>query len=120
MSKRKVTSPQTAGTSRFLSLRLKSRRALHRLYLPFIRDGGLFLPSLQEFHLGESLLILLQLPEQRESQPLAGRVVWIRTAEDARGKAGVGVQFSGVDGGVLKRQIEALLSEFPTPSSYRP
>ncbi|SEQ65405.1 type IV pilus assembly protein PilZ [Solimonas aquatica] len=109
--------------SGFLKLQLKTVRALQRVYLPFIRDGGLFVPSLREFKLGEQLLILLQLPDRSDSEPVAGRVVWLRPAvgstQSAAARPGIGVQLSRLDGGALHRRIEQLLREAQLTPSYR-
>lgn len=104
----------------FLSLKLKDRRALQSVYLPFLRDGGLFVPSLREFQLGEQVLILLRLPEQNESLPVAGRVAWIVPAHAARGgKPGIGVQLSRLDGGALRSRIETLIADQDAERGYR-
>lgn len=109
--------------SSFLKLHLKTARALQSVYLPFIRDGGLFVPSLREYKLGEQLLILLQLPDRSDSEPVAGRVVWLRPAGDAAAhlaaRPGVGVQLSRQDGGALRRRIEHVLREAQLTPSYR-
>lgn len=107
----------------FLKLQLKTARALQSAYLPFIRDGGLFVPSLREFQLGEQLLILLQLPDRGDNEPVAGRVVWLRPAGDAAaaaaGRPGIGVQLGRQDGGALRRRIEHMLREAQLTPSYR-
>lgn len=113
----KITERRQPG---FLTLKLKDRRALQSAYLPFIQDGGLFVSSLRDFHLGEQVLILLQLPEQSESLPVAGRVVWMVPPAAAPGrKPGIGVQLSRLDGGALRQRIEKLLSGAAAERGYR-
>ncbi len=103
-----------------LSLTIKDRSALYAAYMPFLKGGGLFIPSNKSYKLGEEVFILLTLLEEREKIPVAGHVVWL-TPIGAQGNraAGVGIQFSEKDSGVARSKIESLLgsalkSERPT------
>ena len=103
-----------------LSLTIKDRNALHAAYMPFLKGGGLFIPTNKEYALGEEVFMLLALLDEREKLPVAGTVAWI-TPIGAQGNraAGVGVQFSDKDSGAARNKIEGLLggalkSERPT------
>lgn len=101
-----------AGMQRLLSLSIRDKAALYAAYMPFIKNGGLFIPSDQSnYKLGDEVFLLVTLMDAREKTPVAGKVVWV-TPESAQGnrQAGVGVQFSEHDQGVTKRKIENFLA----------
>jgi len=88
--------------------------------MPFLKGGGLFIPTTKDYKMGEEVFMLLTLLDEKEKVPVAGHVVWI-TPVGAQGNraAGVGIQFSEKDSGVARGKIEALLgsalkSERPT------
>ena len=81
-----------------LSLTIKDKPVLYAAYMPFLQNGGLFVPTSKEYSIGDDIFILLTLMEESEKIPIAGRVVWI-TPAGAQGnrQAGIGVQFSEQD-----------------------
>jgi type IV pilus assembly protein PilZ len=93
-----------------LSLTIKDKSALYAAYMPFIKGGGLFIPTNKDYKMGEEVFMLLTLLEEKEKIPVAGHVVWI-TPIGAQGNraAGVGIQFSEKDSGVARNKIETLL-----------
>lgn len=105
---------------RILSFAIKDKAALYAAFMPFIRNGGLFIPTTKRYQLGDEIFLLLQLMDESERIPVAGKVVWV-TPPGAEGNRaiGVGVQFSDQDRGVALRKIEdylvgALNSDRPT------
>ena len=60
-----------------LSLTIKDRAVLYAAYMPFVRHGGLFVPTNKKYELGEELFILLSLMDEPEKIPISGIVVWI-------------------------------------------
>lgn len=102
-----------------LSLTIRDRGALYAAFMPFIKNGGLFIPTPREYRLGDEVFLLLALVDNGEKLPIAGRVVWMtpKGAQSNRA-AGVGVQFSDLDRGATRRQIEGLLAG--SASSGRP
>jgi type IV pilus assembly protein PilZ len=95
-----------------LSLAIKDKGALYNSYMPFIRNGGLFVPTNKRYGLGDEVFILLTLMEEKDRIPVAGKVVWV-TPAGAQGNraAGIGVQFSeGADGEQAKTKIETFLA----------
>ncbi|WP_295542233.1 PilZ domain-containing protein [uncultured Thiohalocapsa sp.] len=100
-----------SGRQRILSLAIRDKQALHAAYMPFLRNGGLFIPADKDFDLGDELFVLLQLLDEPERIPVAGTVVWItpRGAEGNR-RSGVGMQFGDQDQGDVRRRIEAYLA----------
>jgi type IV pilus assembly protein PilZ len=103
-----------------LSLTIKDKNALYAAYMPYLKNGGIFVPSNKPYQLGTEVFMLLTLVDSKEKIPVAGHVVWI-TPPGAQGNraAGIGVQFSEKDAGAARNKIETLLggalkSERPT------
>ena len=60
-----------------LSLTIKDRTVLYAAYMPFVRHGGLFVPTNKKYELGEEVFILLALMDEPEKIPINGKVVWV-------------------------------------------
>ena len=94
-----------------LTLTIKDKSALYLAYMPFVRNGGLFIPTNSNYRLGDEVFMLLNLMGEEEKLPVAGRVIWM-TPKGAQGKrtAGIGVQFSDQDRGNTQKKIENYLA----------
>ena len=95
-----------------LSLNIADKEELYKLYMAFVKNGGLFVPSGKTHSLGDDVFVLVTLEDINEKLPFSGKVVWI-TPQGAQGnrRAGVGVQFSGsADGASARKVIEAHLA----------
>lgn len=105
-------SPMPGRQGGILQLAIKDKGALYNAYMPFLKGGGLFVPSNRKYALGDEVFLLLTLLDEADRLPVAGKVVWI-TPIGAQGNraAGIGVQFNaGVDGEAAKNKIEAHLA----------
>ena len=103
-----------AGGARqgILSLVVKDKAALYNAYMPYIRQGGLFVPTPRRYFIGDEVFLLMTLPESPERLPVAGKVAWV-TPSGAQGNrvAGIGVQFADTpEGEAVKNKIEAILA----------
>lgn len=103
-----------------LSLSIKDKNALYAAYMPFVVNGGLFIPTNKQYNLGDEVFMLLTLLDEKDKLPVAGKIIWI-TPVGSQGNraAGVGVQFSDQDNGQAQKKIEtylagALKSDRPT------
>ncbi|MCK5829360.1 MAG: PilZ domain-containing protein [Methylococcales bacterium] len=94
-----------------LSLSIKDKNALYAAYMPFVTNGGLFIPTTRKYEMGEEVFILLNLMEETERLPISGKIIWL-TPDGAEGyrAAGVGFQFSDKDEGVARNKIETFLA----------
>ncbi len=95
-----------------LSLAVKDKAGLYNAYMPFVKGGGIFVPTPKRYFLGDEVFLLLTLPESNERLPVAGKVMWT-TPAGAQGNrpAGIGVQFADTsEGEAVKGKIEALLA----------
>ncbi|KZX81222.1 pilus assembly protein PilZ, partial [Oleiphilus sp. HI0009] len=94
---------------------------LYAAYMPFIQNGGLFIPTGKNYHLGDEVFLLLNLMDEPEKIPVAGKVIWV-TPKGAQGNraAGIGVQFSAEDEtakNIIEKELAgALSSDRPTHS----
>ena len=94
-----------------LPVAIKDETTLYQSYMPFLKGGGLFVPSGKRYNLGDELFLLINLMDDKERLPVTGTVVWI-TPQGAQGNrvAGIGVQFAeSVEGEAARQRIEALL-----------
>lgn len=95
-----------------LSLSLKDINSLYSAYMPFVKNGGIFVQTPKRYSLGDEVFLLLSLPESSERLPVAGKVIWT-TPTGAQGNrvAGIGIQFpDGSDGEMVRNQIERTLT----------
>ena len=95
-----------------LNLAVKDKAHLHGAWMPYVKGGGIFVPTIKRFSLGDEVFLLLSLPESADKYPVPGKVIWV-TPSGAQGNrtAGVGVQFTeGGDAEAVRSKIEALLA----------
>ena len=115
-----MTNPTAPGPRNgILSLTIKDKSVLYAAYMPFVKHGGLFIPTNKNYCLGDEVFMLLNLMDEPEKIPVAGKVIWV-TPKGAQGNraAGIGVQFSDQDN-TARSTIEtylagALQSDRPT------
>lgn len=99
-----------------LTLSIKDKGALYNAYMPYVKNGGLFVPTNKQYRVGDEVFILVSLMDEKERIPVAGRVVWI-TPPGAQGNrvTGIGVQFNdGADGEAARAKIETHLAGLKT------
>ena len=95
-----------------LSLAIKDKGALYNAYMPFVKGGGLFVPTAKRYGLGDEVFILLTLMDDKDRLPIPGKVIWV-TPPGAQGNrtAGIGVQFNdSSDGETARTRIESILA----------
>ncbi|NOT12138.1 MAG: pilus assembly protein PilZ [Methylococcaceae bacterium] len=102
---------QTTPRQGILSLSIKDKNALYAAYMPFVVNGGLFVPTNRDYEMGQEVFLLLNLMEETERLPIAGKIIWkTPTGSDGYRSAGIGVQFSNQDGGMARNKIETYLA----------
>jgi len=100
-----------AAKQGILSLTIRDKSALYAAFMPFIENGGLFIPTNKPYQLGDEVFMLLTLMEEKERMPIAGKVVWVTPrGAQANRIAGIGVQFSELDKGQTRNRIENQLA----------
>lgn len=95
-----------------LPLTIKDKTALYNAYMPFVRGGGLFVPTAKHYNLGDEVFILLTLMDEKDRLPVPGKIVWITPAGSQGNRAaGIGVQFNdSSDGEAARTKIESILA----------
>lgn len=112
--------PNAMVRQSILSAAITDKTALYEAYMPYVKNGGLFIPTKKSYSLGNEVFVLLSLMDESEKIPFAGKVVWI-TPKGAQGNrlAGIGVQFNDdPNGKTVRNKIEGYLAG--TLKSERP
>ena len=111
----------SAARPSVVQLAIKEKAALYAAYIPLFKEGGVFIPTTREYHLGADVYVLLTLPEDTRRYPVAGKVAWVTPARASGNRTqGVGVRFPNDEKSrLLKLKIEEILgahlaSERPT------
>mgnify|MGYP005990296965 CR=1 FL=1 len=90
-------------------LEFKNERDLYMSYMPFLKQGGLFVRTAEQFELGDSVDLEVTLPGQLESVMLKTSVCWITPHGAQNGTdPGVGLVFLNDENNV-RNQIESNL-----------
>jgi type IV pilus assembly protein PilZ len=94
-----------------LSLAIKEKAALYAAYMPYLKNGGMFVPTQKPYKIGDEIYLILALMDDPNKYPIAGKVVWITPAGANHNKAqGIGVHFPDDDSGHRARlRIEEIL-----------
>jgi type IV pilus assembly protein PilZ len=102
-----MTDSDNPARQGILSLTIRDKNVLYAAYMPFVKNGGLFIPTHRVYRLGDEIFMLLNLMDEPERIPIAGKIVWItpKGAENYRSH-GIGVQFNEEDGGSTRARIE--------------
>jgi type IV pilus assembly protein PilZ len=104
------TNTNTISRPGVLSLAIKEKAALYAAYMPYIKGGGLFIPTNKTFEMGDEVFMLLSLVDDPVKFKVVGKVIWISPAPVNSRPQGIGVQFSEKDGGIeVKNKIESIL-----------
>ena len=102
-----------------IALAIKEKSALYAAYMPFLENGGLFVPTSRPAQLGDDLYLILTLMDDPAKLAVPGKVVWITPAGTTGRPQGIGIQFSKTEASILARaKMEDLLG--PTLKSPRP
>lgn len=95
-----------------LSLAIKEKAALYAAYMPWIKSGGIFVPTNKNYSLGDDIYLLLSLMDDPGKLPIAGKVVWVTPPGASNNRTqGVGVAFPEDETGSGARiKIEGILA----------
>jgi len=94
MTKKK--SKKSTDRSSVISIAIKDKQALYMSYMPFVTNGGLFVPTKKDYNLGDELFLLVKVMDEPEALKISGKVIWISPAGALGGRPrGVGIQFIG-------------------------
>ncbi len=101
----------TVARPSVLSLPIKEKAALYAAYMPFLTNGGIFVPTNKAYKIGDEIYLILTLIDDPTKYPIAGKIAWVTPAGANNNKAqGIGVHFSDDESGKrVKQRIEELL-----------
>ncbi|TKB45893.1 PilZ domain-containing protein [Thalassotalea mangrovi] len=92
-----------------ITLQFANEKELYLSYMPFLKQGGLFIKTEQAFELGDEISLQVLLPGQEEHVTLTTQVCWITPHGAHNGtETGVGVAFLNDEFNV-RNQIESSL-----------
>ena len=88
-------------------------------YMPFINEGGLFIPTMNPYALGDEVEVDLILPGRNDPLRIEGRVVWI-TPQNALHHVlpGIGIRFIGANTKTVRETIESVLDSATEVGGY--
>jgi len=107
-----VSAPSSSGSPRpaVLSLAIKEKAALYAAYMPYLNNGGIFVPTTRVYQLGDEVYLILTLMEDPTKIPVAGKVIWVSPAGGGSRQPGIGVHFPADDSGLnARKRIEEIL-----------
>lgn len=95
---------------------------LNNALMPFVRDGGIFIPTENEFHLGDHVLATVILPQNEQPFALKGEVIWItpQSTQINLHRPGIGIHCGGDEGHAFQKAVQTLLADFkeePNPDT---
>ena len=88
--------------------------ALYKSYMPFVKNGGVYVPTPNLYDIGNEVFLMIKLPDLEgkagDRLSVVGKVVWINRSNSPTKPAGVGLQFAATpEGAAAKDQIERLV-----------
>ena len=95
-----------------MSLAIKDKKTLYASYMPYLKNGGLFIPTDRPFELGDEVFLLLSLMDEPERFPVTGKVIWITPKAALGGRPmGIGIQFgNSIEDNNVQKKIETYLA----------
>ena len=98
------------------SLEFLSDRELYQYYMPFVKNGGLFVRTPEHYSLGDDIKLEVTLPDALEASIVIGKVCWLTPIGAQNGTpAGIGVSFDE-DKDNVRNQIEQLIGRLLSSS----
>lgn len=97
--------------SKALTCHFKNENDLLQSYMPFLKDGGLFIRTKYDYELEDKITLIITLFDDPEVYTIESRVVWI-TPKGAQGNksAGIGLQFLSENKRQVCNKIETYLA----------
>ncbi|HLD84371.1 MAG TPA: PilZ domain-containing protein [Coxiellaceae bacterium] len=99
---------QTAGKT--FTVTFQNLQALKNAYMPYVRDGAIFVATKDVFHLEDYVTLTLTLPDNHQAFTFTGEVIWITPSSAQTQPAGIGVQCAGAEGESFQKTVQTLLA----------
>ena len=89
-----------------INIEFPSEHELYVSYMPFLKNGGLFIRTAEPYELGAAVELNILLPDSLEPSLVKGEVCWLTPTGAQNGTpAGIGVSFID-DPDKMRHQIE--------------
>ena len=87
--------------------------ALNNAFMSFVRDGGIFIPTETDFHLGDFVFATITLPEKEQTFVFTGEVIWVtpKSIHSNIHLPGIGIQCTGDEGSAFLKTVQSLLAD---------
>jgi type IV pilus assembly protein PilZ len=94
-----------------LSVTINNKAVLYAAFMPFLKHGGLFIPTSKYFAMGEEIVLVVTLIESDLKYTVNSKVVWVTPTDSQSNKAGgIGLEFGeDQEGEHLRKRIEEIL-----------
>ncbi len=98
-----------------IAVSIKDSSELYSAYMPFVTNGGLFIPTNKSYKMGQLISLKIKLIDEIIDTLILSKIVWITPPRtDNHKMCGIGVQFMKEDNGDTKIKIESLLASNKT------
>lgn len=99
-----------------IAIEFTNERDLFQSYMPFLKNGGIFIASHEKYELDSEIMLDITLPDSLESSKIKGAVSWVTPVGAQNGTpCGIGVCFIE-DPDNLKSQIEKTIGRLLSSS----
>lgn len=93
-----------------INIEFQSEHDLYVSYMPFLKEGGLFIRTVEPYDLGAEVELNILLPDSLEPSLISGEVCWLTPTGAQNGTpAGIGVSFMN-DPDKVRYQIEKAIA----------
>lgn len=93
-----------------IKLVITDKQDLAKAYIPFFKNGGLFVKGKTNFNLGDEIFLIVSLEETGEQLAVNGRIGWLSPPSSVTYPSGIGIHFNQEKAGLdAKSRIEILL-----------
>lgn len=107
------------SNSNVINYQIKTQFELNLSYMPFIKNGGIFIPNSNNYSLNEHVIIELTLPGHDERHIIQGKVIWINPKNALYQICpGIGVEFTGDNAKQIHELIKANLDNTHDVGGY--
>lgn len=88
-----------------------SEYTLYLAYMPFVKNGGLFIRTKRNYTLGQRIILSIKLFNEQEEHIVEGGVIWITPKGAQNNKQpGVGIQFLSENSRFISNKIDTYLA----------
>lgn len=102
---------ESTPRSSILTINIKDKSSLYSAYMPFVINGGLFIPTNRPYEMGQEVFVLLKLIDEPQPLPIPGKVIWkTPSSSENYQTVGIGIQFKDQDGLAARDKIETYLA----------